>query len=287
MKIANIIMAHKNPAQLERLIRAMEHESFYFFIHLDKKIAIEPFLYLEQLDRVTFIEDRKICKWGGYSFVKAIFASLTEVLGTGTSFDFYNLMSAQDYPIKPIDQIANFYNENIGKSFISYDPDEKKDWWSHAVVRYEQYHFTDFEFKGKYFLQKIFNAILPKRRFPLPIKLYGSSDSSWWSISNECAKYLLNYMNINKNLADFMKYTWTADEFLMASILMNSPHKAQIINNNLRYITWVNSSPNPLILTSTDLPELLNSDKLFARKFDTEIDSKILEELDNAILKTN
>ncbi|TKB99661.1 beta-1,6-N-acetylglucosaminyltransferase [Pedobacter cryotolerans] len=283
MKIANIIMVHKNPAQLERLIRAMDHECFHFFIHVDKKIDIQPFLYLSEFRRVTFIEDRKICRWGGYSFVKAILASLAEVLDSAISFDFYNLMSAQDYPIKPIDHIVNFYRENLGKSFISYDPDEKKDWWEHAIVRYEQYHFTDFEFRGKYFIQKVFNTVLPKRKFPLPIKLYGSSDSSWWSISNSCAKYLLDFMSINKNLSNFMKYTWTADEFLIASILMNSPHKNEIINNNLRYITWVNTSPNPLILTSTNLPEILNAtNKLFARKFDAEVDSMILDELDKA-----
>lgn len=280
MKIANIIMVHKNPSQLERLIGAMDHECFHFFIHVDKKIDIQPFLYLGKFKHVTFIANRKICRWGGYSFVKAIFASLAEVLDSAISFDFYNLMSAQDYPIKPIEKIANFYEQNIGKSFISFDPDEKKDWWAHAVVRYEQYHFTDFEFRGKYFLQKLFNTVLPKRKFPLPIKLYGSSDSSWWTISNECAKYLLDFMSINKNLANFMEYTWTADEFLIASILMNSPHKDHVINNNQRYITWVKSSPNPLILTSTDLPEILNSDKLFARKFDALTDEKILDELD-------
>ena len=287
MKIANIIMAYKNPAQLEKMLSAMDHESFYFFIHVDAKFDISSFLYLEQLDRVIFIKDRRICNWGGYSFVKAILASLTEVLGAGSSFDFYNLMSAQDYPIKPIDHIANFYEENIGKSFISYDPESKTDWWAHAVIRYENFHFTDFTFKGRYLLQRVVNFILPKRKFPLPIKLYGSNISSWWSISKECADYLVHFIKINGELDRFMGYTWAADEFLIATILMNSPHKDQIVNNNLRYITWSATSPNPIILTKNDLPAILNSDKLFARKFDTEIDSKILEELDNAISKTN
>jgi Core-2/I-Branching enzyme len=283
MKIANIIMAFKNPAQLEKMISAMDHESFYFFIHVDSKFDIAPFLYLEQLERVSFIKDRRICNWGGYSFVKAIFASLAEVLKTDISFEFYNLMSAQDYPIKPIENIANFYKENIGKSFISYDPDSKKDWWAHAVIRYQAFHFTDLTFRGKYLLQRVVNFILPKRKFPLPIKLYGSSISSWWSISEECASYLINFIKINKELERFMSYTWAADEFLIATILMNSPYKDQIVNDNLRYITWSETSANPLILTVDDLPAILNSDKFFARKFDIEVDAKVLNELDKVL----
>lgn len=276
-------MAFKNPAQLEKMISAMDHESFYFFIHVDVKFDIAPFLYLEQLERVSFIKDRRICNWGGYSFVKAIFASLAEVLKTDISFDFYNLMSAQDYPIKPIQHIANFYEENKGKSFISYDPDSKKDWWEHAVIRYEAFHFTDFTFRGRYLLQKVLNFILPKRKFPLPVKLYGSSISSWWSISEGCATYLINFMRINKELDGFMSYTWAADEFLIATILMNSPHKDEIVNDNLRYITWSATSANPLILTKNDLPAILNSEKLFARKFDIEVDSEILASLDDVL----
>ncbi len=287
MNVANIIMAYKNPAQLERMIKAMNHPSFHVFIHVDKKIDIAPFLYLAKLERVNFIKDRRLCNWGGFSFVKAIFASLEEVINAPVSYDFYNLMSAQDYPIKPMDEIAAFFERSIGRSFISFDPDDKKDWWSHAVIRYQHYHFTDLKFKGKYFLQRIINSIAPKRKFPLPIKLYGSSISSWWAISKECAEYSIEFMKKSPKLANFMKYTWAADEFLLATILMNSPYRTQIINNNLRYITWSDSSAHPLILELKDLPGILNSDKLFARKFDTEVDGDILDALDQKLFHSN
>src|SRR4051812_30076421 len=112
MNVANIIMAYKNPAQLERMIKAMNHTSFYVYIHIDKKIDIAPFLYLANLERVEFIKDRRLCNWGGFSFVKAIFASLEEVVNAPVSYDFYNLMSAQDYPIKPMDEMAAFFERS-------------------------------------------------------------------------------------------------------------------------------------------------------------------------------
>lgn len=280
MKVAHVVMASKDPSQIERMLKSMNHSDFYFYIHLDKKIDIKPFEYLSMLDRVTFISDRRICNWGGFSFVKAIFASIEEILNTGEHFDFYNLMSGQDYPIKPIQEIVDFYDANQGKCFISYDEDVNSEWWSHAVTRYELYHFTDFAFKGRYFVQGLFERFLPKRTFPLPYKLYGSSNSCWWSITPECARYLVDFMKGNLKLQRFMSYTWGADEFLIATIVMNSPFKDQVINNNLRFITWEDGSARPRILTIIDLESIKASDKLFARKFDRTVDELILDELD-------
>ena len=71
MRIAHLIMAHKNPGQLERLIVTMKHTMFDLYIHLDKKTDIKSFRHLDKHDNVFFIMYRIECNWGGYSFVKA------------------------------------------------------------------------------------------------------------------------------------------------------------------------------------------------------------------------
>ena len=284
MRVANIIMAYKNPKQLEMMIRAMAHPEFDFYIHLDKKIAMSGFQYLQELPNVYFITNRTVCNWGGFQFVQAIFRSLEEILQTGIAYDFYNLLSAQDYPIKPVGVIADFFRQNIGRSFVSYDMEGNEKWWSHARSRFESYHFTDFNFKGKYLLQRAINNILPKRKFPLRAKLYGTCISSWWSISAACAAYLTQYIKAQQGLMRFMKYTWAADEFFIATLLMDSPYKNTIVNDNLRMITWDEHLPNPLILKSADLAGIHRSEKLFARKFDITVDAAILDEIDEKIL---
>ena len=189
-------------------------------------------------------------------------------------------MSGQDYPIKPINFIYKILSENPGKCFISYDNDPARKWWKHAVSRCESYHLTDLDFKGKYFVQKFLNNYLPKRSFPLSIPFFGSRDSSWWAITPECARYIVEFVDNNIALQKFMAYTWGADEFFIATIIMNSPFKEQVVNNNFRFITWSDGIANPRILVEEDLPVIKKSDKLFARKFDTTIDHKILDELD-------
>ena len=57
MQINYIILTHKSPIQLERLISKLDDEDINFFIHIDAKTNIEPFKYLEK-DNVIFLEDR-------------------------------------------------------------------------------------------------------------------------------------------------------------------------------------------------------------------------------------
>lgn len=283
MKVANLIMAYKNPKQLERLIKKISHPDFDIYVHLDRKIAIRDFSYLKDIDRVSFIQKRILCNWGGYSFVNAITVSVQEIILKEQNYDFINLMSAQDYPIKSVEQFHDYLTKHPNCSFISYEEKGKSQWWEHAVTRFESYHFTDINLKGRYLFQKILNRVSPRRRFPLAFSMYGSSVSTWWTLSGDCAQYVISFMSKNKKLTSFMEYTWGADEFLFPTIIMNSPYKELTINNNLRYIEWEEGKSNPKIFREEDLGKLMKSDKYFARKFDTAIDEEVLNKIDQLI----
>ncbi|MNL64977.1 hypothetical protein D3C87_1892530 [compost metagenome] len=64
---------------------------------------------------------------------------------------------------------------------------------------------------------------------------------------------------------------------------MNSPFKAQTVNDNLRYIDWAEGEAHPNILRYEDLNKIRDSGMMFARKFDIEIDTSILDALDHHI----
>ncbi len=81
-----------------------------------------------------------------------------------------------------------------------------------------------------------------------------------------------------------MKYTWGADEFLIPTIVMNSPFAEKTLNDNLRYIDWSEGGSNPKVFTVKDFTALKNSDKLIARKFDCLLDCEILNAIDQEIL---
>lgn len=70
MQINYIILTHKNPQQLERLINRLDADNICFYIHIDKKTNIEHFKYLEK-QNVVLIDHRIDVVWGDFSIVNA------------------------------------------------------------------------------------------------------------------------------------------------------------------------------------------------------------------------
>lgn len=286
MKIAHLIMVHKEPAQVERLIKKLAHKNFDLYIHLDKKSNFNQFAYLTSFPNVFFTAARLSINWGGFNFAASIIKCTEEILKKEANYSFVNLISGQDYPLQSADHIYNFFEANSDKSFMAHEA-EGSEWWSHARQRIEKYHMTNFNFKGKYLVQLIINKILPKRKFPLALTLYGHQCGSWWSLNRDCAAYIVNFFNGDKRLQRFCNFTWAADEFLLATILMNSRLKNNVINNDIRYIDWSAGGGHPKIFSSRDFTALKNSNDLFARKFDIKTDAIILDQIDRLIEERN
>ena len=77
----------------------------------------------------------------------------------------------------------------------------------------------------------------------------------------------------------FFKYVWGADEFIFSTVIYNSPYTAHV-RENLLYLDWTEGKANPKVLTVADLDVLIHSEKWFARKFDADIDSAVLDRLE-------
>jgi hypothetical protein len=279
MKIAHLIMAYKEPKQIERLIHKMSYGGNDFYIHVDKKSNSNEFDYLGELKSTRLTQTKLLINWAGYSFTNAIIQCIKEIFATGIEYDFVNLMSGQDYPIKTNEYIQSFLGENIGKSFMSYEAYGSL-WWSEAKHRVEKYHLTDFVFNGHYRIQQLINLLMPIRKFPMPYTLYGGSCATWWTISQECAVYIVKFIEENAKLKRFAQLTWAPDEYLIPTIIINSHLRSNVVNNNLRYIDWSLGGANPKILRDNDLESLKQSDKLFARKFDIKHSAALLHQMD-------
>lgn len=277
--MAHIIMAYKDPAQIERLVKKLSHPGFDFYIHVDTKFDLAPFEYIANVERVYFIKNRIKIRWAGYSFTQGVFNSMQEILDSGRQYDFISVMSGQDYPIVSTAEFYSFFEQKQGKNFLALE-EFGSEWWKRAAIRIHKYHMTDFDFKGRYAVQSTLNAVLPDRRFPLNYTLYGSERATWWTITTECAKYLLKFIRENPKLRRFARFTWAPDEYLIPTLIMNSPFRESVIPENYRYIDWSGGGANPKILTELDFDALKKSDKLLARKFDIKVDTRILDLLD-------
>src|ERR1700733_1171004 len=99
MKIAHLILIHKNPAQVERLIRALDHPGCDFYLHIDKKTDIAPFLHLAEKSNCFMVARRTPVYWAGFGTIQATFNGFREILAKG-GYDYINLISRQDFTLR-------------------------------------------------------------------------------------------------------------------------------------------------------------------------------------------
>ena len=71
MKIAYIILCHKNAKQINMMIDVLNDKENAFFIHLDKKSNIESFIKTGSNIHILPKDKREDIKWGTISMIKA------------------------------------------------------------------------------------------------------------------------------------------------------------------------------------------------------------------------
>ncbi|MEJ5961710.1 beta-1,6-N-acetylglucosaminyltransferase [Pedobacter immunditicola] len=280
MKVAHIILVHHQPIQLKRLLLRLEHANCKAFVHLDSKCNLKDFAFLETHSFVELISDRQNVTWGGFSIVKAIMASIKQIIKSTMKYDYINLISGQDYALKSSETFMSFLEDNPRKIFMEYHLPGHP-WLEEAKKRFSHYHFTDFNFKGKTRLEKVINFFFRPQKMPADFVFIGHS--GWFTLDWESAVYVVDYFANNKSVIWKFKWSWGADEILIQSILYNSPYQYKLVNNNLRYIDWSEGKVSPKILTMADQPKLMTTDCFFGRKFDINVDESILNYIDQAI----
>jgi hypothetical protein len=282
MNLAYIIMAHKQPQQLKRLISALQTDTASFFIHINKEAEStyqEAVELLKDIPNVYFVP-RRAAFWGHPSLVKAALSGLRAAVESGIRYDYISLLSAQDYPIKSIEEIERFFKQNAGKQFIDYGPVDQTNPqavgirpWS-AISRIQSWYFM-------YRSKRLYIPLKQK----LPYDYVPYLGYLWWSFSREFAEYVIHFLDTHPKYIRFFDHIFISDEFFFQTLLLNSPFKQAAVNDDLRFADWDNHNPTvPAILMESDFERLQSTHHLFARKFDTARDSAILDLIDEKIL---
>ena len=298
-----LILAHKNPLQLSRMIERLDDGASKFFIHLDAKTPIEPFAACFEGGHIRFIEPRERCVWGDFSIVRA---TIHLMEAASKEQGVFILMSGQDYPIQSQGYINAFLEGNKEFDFIEIEPLEEK--WKPKMVKdkLEHYHILHSEERGHSncyapfahcsvfqklrtlthllkgrLSRKNFRLLcsLPKRVAPFERQYAGSQ---FWAFSERTFYAVLHYIREHKAaLEGYYKYTSSPDEIYFHSVLMHLIAKDSTIKLK-DPITYVNYFRKNNVFITEDFDKLTSAKgKLFARKFDTDIDIEILNKLDS------
>ncbi len=302
MKIAYILLAHRIPEQLIRLVNRLNTANAHFFIHVDKRTEdaiFEQMCALAHLPNVQFL-NRHVCNWSGFGHVAATIEGMQAIVNSAIKYDYVSLLTGQDYPIRSNDQIEFTLASAGGHSFVNYLSFPVAGWRAGGYERYQQWHFwigdrliafpTEREFQHpilKPILNRLWKIAIQafpfKRKFLPGLRPYGGS--AYWCISKECHEYLLRFIDTNPSFVDYFRYVHIPDEMIFHTILANSPLRDTLINDHLRHIDWNKPNPPyPAVLTMADFPEIIEAEALFARNFDMTIDSEVLDRIDSELL---
>jgi hypothetical protein len=210
------------------------------------------------------------------------------------NYDYLHFLTAQDYPIKSINEIDIFFIENCGKTFLSYFSLPYDNWSLGGMDRIQNYHLgkrnnqNEFHRKSLSILNRFVQKTgLFKRNHPNGIKPYGGEGVM--NLHNFAVKYILEFLKHNPRFLNFHKYSFAPDEMVFQTILLNSRDESlrkSIVNNVLWHIDWTKPDAKnyPVIFGVEDFEDLENSNKLFARKFDITYDTHVLDMIDKKLL---
>ena len=293
MRLAYIIVSHFNFIQTLRLFNKLNNQDSVFIFHVSKKCEPQYYekLYAALKDRENcYFADRVNVTWGRFSLVQAVLNSIDTLVESKVDFNYAFLISGQDYPIKSHKHIAQTLSKNPGKQYMEFKPlgelNELRPWLENYHFWVGKRHFWHPHRRSDNLTIAIYNFILPlflPKNRKLPQGFIPYKGSTWWVLTKDCIEFLHQHTHSSdkKKIIKFFKNTWHPAELYFQTILMNSKYRDEVINNDLRFILWAeNDNGHPNILTAADFKDIISSNRLFARKFNAQIDSTILDLLD-------
>ncbi|WP_162417029.1 beta-1,6-N-acetylglucosaminyltransferase [Cyclobacterium roseum] len=284
MKHAILFLAYKNIDHLMEYIDFMD-DDFLFFIHLDKKSKFSN-ASIERLTsqkNVVFVSRKYSVNWGGLNLLKALLLLAKEAL-KNKEVGYLHSMSGQDFPIKSSQQIKLFFERHNGKQFIEYFPLPSSRWVGGGINRLDYYSFYDVFNKKTKSGSKLISILLKIQKFlgfrrkPFAFfpKLYGGS--AWWSLSRSCVSYVIDQLDQDPQIMVRMKHTHCPEEILFQTVLLNSPFQSSVHGNTMTLVLWECRNGNsPATLDRSDLSKVLNSNKLFARRFEYPVSKELVK----------
>ncbi|MEE0682888.1 MAG: beta-1,6-N-acetylglucosaminyltransferase, partial [Bacilli bacterium] len=244
---AYLIMIHNNLPQFEILLQCLDYEKNDIYVHVDKKLKeFTPEKYKKIIKKGNlFILPKRInIKWGGFTQIECELELLKEA--TKRNHSYYHLISGADMPLKNQNDIYNFFENHYGMEFIHFDEKELRNEYRNRINKY--YLFTG---KKKSIIKKIINKLFlllqfKKNRIDNNIVL--GKGANWFTITDKLANYVLSY---EKEIRKMYKYTLTADEMFLQTLVLNSEFKEKLYNQKfnddyssiLYCIDWKRGNP--------------------------------------------
>lgn len=293
MKIAYLILTHRNPRLLQRAVQALSCDDCAFFIHIDKKSDISDFSETRG-DNVFFSGKRVPVYWGEYSQVRAILLLIEQALKFSQHFDYLVLLSGSEYPLRSRKYIHAYLEANRGLEFMNLVkvPAPGKPLARITTLRYE----SDKPVR-RFASRALAKVGLAQRDLKKHLgELEPYSGRTWWALTESASQFLMEFIFQHPQMERFFENTFAADESFLHTILGNSEFGPRTCGN-LHYEDWSVPAPHPDMIDNRHVAHFRSCERvfdgglsegpveaLFARKFSDE-NLHLLDSIDEMIVQ--
>lgn len=325
-KSAILILAHKAPQQLARLVSRLQCDYFDIFIHVDSKSDINPFHEAITEHNVIWIEKRINTRLMNFSLIDATMSLIESALSHGI-YSYFILLTGQDYPIKSNLYIQTFLERNYPMDFIDmYSVEEAPKKGIKGVNHLGRYYFSQrlrdvlsrlvgvkffYSNQGKFvralafIYDRIMTFLLYQPRKAIAKTLYTySAGSHFWMLTESSVKLLLDIYNQDNHLKQIFRHVNVPEESYCQTVLSvkenlilpNEYHQILSPENHMdnpamRLIKWYEDGRpilyHPAIWRKKDIKFIMEAKALFARKFDNAVDDDVMDEIDRCITESH
>lgn len=287
---AYLIIVHKNPEQVAKLLGTLDDERNLIVVHCDKKMGNEDVEIIRNAPiacaRLKVLQKYDIL-WGSYAQVEVEMHLLKESFGRGCSY--YHLLSGEDLPLRSQDEIHAFF-DGSGKEFIACNP--QFEWPAVLDARVRQRHLqnrnTSIFFKA---IDKVWVGV---QRFA-GVNLQDSDarygyGSNWFSITDRLASDLISN---EEWVQSHFAHALCADEIFLQTFALTFGYQDSLYKpanagdkwGNMRLVDWDRGEGiHPYTLRGKDYEWAMSTGMMFGRKFSTDVDSEVIDKIVDAIL---
>lgn len=269
MKLAYVITAHKSPAQLLRLLRAIFDAGNTYILHVDSKAdrAVHDAArqFANEHVNASVIRSESII-WGSWRLAHAQIRGMKEALRLSGDWKYCLNLTAQDYPLRTQEQISSAIEAGpAGANYL-----EVLDFSKAGENPRKRLEYYWIPWRGK--MKKLF-----RRRAPGFVVYWGSN---YFALTRSACEHLVS-SDVSRRMQKYFRFSLCADELIFQNALMHGPEALakSVVPKTFRKMTWTGGW-HPKTYTMDDLEELRTSDAWFARKFDESVDSRVLDALD-------
>jgi hypothetical protein len=292
MKIAYLMLVHRNPLLLERAISTLSSSDCVFLIHVDKKADIQQFCNVTG-DNIVFATDRIPVYWAEFSNVEATIRLIRHALSLGARYDYLVFMQGSDYPLRSGRYIQTFFVQNHGSEFMSM---VKTPAPGYPLSKINTLRFTSDRPLLRLASRGLAKVGLAERDYKKHLPgLEAYAGDACWALSRDACQYILDFNDRNPHVGRYFRSAHVPEEAFYHTILGNSSFGHRV-RPSLLYRDWPTGGHHPAMLDESHVRFFAAHDKvwvndqfgsgeaLFARKFsDDKLD--LVTQIDEMIAR--